>query len=95
MGIKGTVDAPPESLASVRERHAAELADLERAAIAAALKYTENDRTEAAQILGISRQTLYTLCARLGMTLPDVCGRGRVIADRRHWRRRRRQAGET
>jgi DNA-binding NtrC family response regulator len=48
------------------------LAQLERALIARALALADGNRAEAARRLGISRQSLYTRLANLGMSGPDA-----------------------
>ncbi|WP_250517144.1 sigma-54 dependent transcriptional regulator [Caballeronia sp. INDeC2] len=58
-------DAIPVSLAELTLNDA--LAQLERALIARALALTDGNRAEAARRLGISRQSLYTRLANLGM----------------------------
>jgi DNA-binding NtrC family response regulator len=62
-------DAIPASLAELPLNDA--LAQLERALIVRALALTDGNRAEAARRLGISRQSLYTRLANLGMAGSD------------------------
>jgi DNA-binding NtrC family response regulator len=62
-------DAIPASLAELPLNDA--LAQLERARIVRALALTDGNRAEAARRLGISRQSLYTRLANLGMSSSD------------------------
>ncbi|WP_321798354.1 sigma-54 dependent transcriptional regulator [Caballeronia sp. J97] len=61
-------DAIPPSLAELPLNEA--VARLERALIARALALTDGNRAEAARRLGISRQSLYTRMANLGLSDP-------------------------
>jgi DNA-binding NtrC family response regulator len=66
----GGNDAIPVSLAELPLNDA--LAQLERALIARALALTDGNRAEAARRLGISRQSLYTRLASLGISGADA-----------------------
>ncbi len=55
-----TLDSPPLNLKQVREA-------AEQQAIGKALKATENNITDAASALGITRPTLYNLLDKYGM----------------------------
>ena len=75
----GTPDAIPVQLAELPLNEA--LAQLERALISRALTLTAGNRAEAARRLGISRQSLYTRLASLGISNPDPAPDGRDGAE--------------
>jgi len=64
--VSDATDAIPSGLAALPLDDA--LAQLERTLIARALALTDGNRAEAARRLGISRQSLYTRLANLGMS---------------------------
>jgi DNA-binding NtrC family response regulator len=57
--VLGPPDGEPPPDSAVVYRHGMSMAEVERAAIEAALKETHGNRRKAAEVLGIGERTLY------------------------------------